>query len=416
MKVNYVTSKDLGSKIFADMFRMFKEHCYNYGHELIISEKAVNDCDIYHFHRPHMEDSLPENSVVTVHHDILETDGWLIFEQFEPIYKQANLIICLNSIQRDYLNTRGLYHTVVIPHGFNDSIFTEELRNKRNIGKINIGICSKSYHRRFKGEAYIHDLATQLDPGNIQFTLIGEGRSSDYDSLKSLGFEVLCYDSIPYILYGSVYNSLDIMLMVSNYEGGPASLPEALASGTPVFTTDVGMSRDLVEDNVSGIFLTGDISLDIKKIQKNLNRETITRLGKNATNSKKLITWSEVFNKQILHYKNILDSKQQFDNWPKSSWHDDVNAIYKIGNKLKHEIEENEITSNIPRPNKNKKLKTSSLRRLRPSSKIAIKSMLYIFTLRSNTKVREKARNHPERFLKESNNSVYRKLYNTFTS
>jgi glycosyltransferase involved in cell wall biosynthesis len=48
------------------------------------------------------------------------------------------------------------------------------------------------------------------------------------------------------------YQTCDVLLLTSNFEGMPRSVLEALASGLPVVTTDVGEARAVVIDGVSG--------------------------------------------------------------------------------------------------------------------------------------------------------------------
>ncbi|HFO4188992.1 TPA: glycosyl transferase family 1, partial [Escherichia coli] len=78
---------------------------------------AIDNADVYHYHRPHLESRLKENSVVTIHHDLYDTDPWLDYDKFHPRYMEAKKILCLNSSQQNYLNNKGLMNTEIIPHG-----------------------------------------------------------------------------------------------------------------------------------------------------------------------------------------------------------------------------------------------------------------------------------------------------------
>ena len=58
-----------------------------------------------------------------------------------------------------------------------------------------------------------------------------------------------------------VYADLDIVALTSNNEGTPVALIEALASGRPVVSTDVGGVKDVVDDGVNGYLVpAGDVS------------------------------------------------------------------------------------------------------------------------------------------------------------
>ena len=51
----------------------------------------------------------------------------------------------------------------------------------------------------------------------------------------------------------SLYHALDIYLITSREEGGPLGLLESVACGTPVASTNVGMAKDVIDNNVTGV-------------------------------------------------------------------------------------------------------------------------------------------------------------------
>ena len=59
------------------------------------------------------------------------------------------------------------------------------------------------------------------------------------------------YTDIP-----NYYYALDLYLVTSREEGGPMGLLESMASGIPVVSTNVGMAKDLIEDEVNGYITT----------------------------------------------------------------------------------------------------------------------------------------------------------------
>ena len=48
------------------------------------------------------------------------------------------------------------------------------------------------------------------------------------------------------------YHALDLYIVSSREEGGPKPMIESMASGVPVVTTNVGMSKDFIKDKVNG--------------------------------------------------------------------------------------------------------------------------------------------------------------------
>jgi len=49
------------------------------------------------------------------------------------------------------------------------------------------------------------------------------------------------------------YSSMDALLVASRFEGGPYTMLEAMACGTPVIATPVGLVPEVIEDGISGI-------------------------------------------------------------------------------------------------------------------------------------------------------------------
>lgn len=68
----------------------------------------------------------------------------------------------------------------------------------------------------------------------------------------------------------SFYQTLDLLLILSDYESGPNSLGEALASGVPVLSTKVGMCLSLLDDKI-GKTLDQDVDIFSTEIEKILS-------------------------------------------------------------------------------------------------------------------------------------------------
>lgn len=173
MLVNFVISQDKKSRIFSDIFRRYMDAEGLL--RVVVSEKPIDDANVYHYHRPQMETSLSAPSVVTVHHDLEDPDPFVAYERFHARYKEADHIVCLNSLQQEFLRKNGIEHTSIIPHGYDESLFTKKpIKAYDKNRKAVFGIISKRYPRRFKGEVYLYDLLNFLPPEEVRFVLVGE--------------------------------------------------------------------------------------------------------------------------------------------------------------------------------------------------------------------------------------------------
>ena len=306
MKINHVMSSNTQSGIYDSLVAYFEKYATDC--EIYKSEKPLEGMDIYHYYRPHLEKKLMDNSVVTVHHDLHDTDSWLSIDKFIERYKEAKSIICLNSNQEKILNNLGIENTIVIPHGYNENIFNinqKRIYNKSD--KLKIGLISKRYGRKVKGEAYFYEIIKYLDNTKFEFILVGDGRIDDAYKLQQWGFSVEVYEYLPYRSFNSLYKSIDVLLMISLFEGGPANIPEAIVTKTPVFGFDIGMVSDYVKDNKNGIILTGDVKQDAKimnsfAVDRNKFKKMIDECNKHHPN---LYSWQEVINKNVDVYKEI---------------------------------------------------------------------------------------------------------------
>ncbi|MEA3353366.1 MAG: glycosyltransferase family 4 protein [Campylobacterota bacterium] len=310
MTINKVMSNNVKSKIFDAFNNYFIQFSdFNY---TITDKPQDNNIDIYHYHRPNIETKLKPNSIVTVHHDLEDTDPWLHMDKFISRYKEASHIVCLNTIQQQILKQKGITNTTVIPHGYKDEIFEKkELRSYNKEKKITLGIVSKRYPRRVKGEAYLLELIKRLDSDKYDFILVGEGRSKDAALLGQYGFDVEVFNMLPYDLYPQVYKKIDFLLMISLFEGGPANLPEALASAVPVITKDIAMAHDMIKDKQNGILLTGDIEEDALKIDMlhTNNGELFNKLQQNLQEKQDILSWKQVVQAYEEVYKKAAGIK-----------------------------------------------------------------------------------------------------------
>lgn len=293
--VNHVMSNDVKSKIFDDFLEYFTTLSPpHFSH--IVSKEPIEDANVYHYHRPNLEKQIRSNSIVTVHHDLEDSDEWLHFSKFSSQYRQADVIVCLNSDQQNWLNSRGFTQTKVVPHGVQPRFFRTTRAASSAGEKVTIGIASRRYARRVKGEALLIEIAKRLPPSQTRFVLVGAGRSVDANALQELGFEVEVFEHLPYRLFSKFYASIDALMVLSWHEGGPACIPEAVAASVPVLTTRVGMANDLIAEHENGIFLNRDPDIDARKIAQFIqNTELRERLFAGAASRKSTArAWSSI--------------------------------------------------------------------------------------------------------------------------
>ncbi|WP_210165741.1 glycosyltransferase family 4 protein [Rhizobium sp. YS-1r] len=297
-------SSDLKSGIFSDFLGYLAE---NGGDDIshITTIAPLPDADVYHFHRPQLEDRLPANSVVTVHHDLAESDPWLDFSRFSQPYKDAGRIVCLNSQQYRWLTMRGYERLEIIPHGYNARFLHPIKRGSRP--KIILGLASRRYGRRVKGEALLFEIAKRLPPDKFGFLLVGPGRTQEAHFLLNFGFETRVFEHLPYRLFQRFYQEIDALLILSWYEGGPACIPEAIATATPIISTSVGMAPDYLKQGTNGILLKRNPDVDAEQIRTLADdpafHEVLNKGAHDLSNT--AISWMEVSMRYHRIYREV---------------------------------------------------------------------------------------------------------------
>lgn len=315
--INHVMSRDIKSGIFDSILDYFKKHSGS-EFEHIVSILPIDSADIYHYHRPHLESKLLENSVCTVHHDLNDPDPWHAKFRFIPRYMESSGVVCLNHTQKTILINQGVSHDkiYVIPHGYNRDYL--HLKSENSLSKfdaipdmkVTLGIASRRYGRRVKGEAYLLELAKRLDTNFFNFIFVGSDRTLSTIRVRDLGYESISYERLPYRIFQSFYEKIDILMMCSSHEGGPANIPEAVATGTPIFSSKIAMAKDIIEDGINGMFLTLNPDYDAERIMDICvyNRKNLLAMLHNAREKSSLaISWEESVMRNLDVYKNILN-------------------------------------------------------------------------------------------------------------
>lgn len=311
--VNHVFSSDLSSSIFEDLrWRLVRNTPADI--KLTFSKTRQPGHHIHHYHRPHLESHLADRAITTIHHDPADPHPWLAFEKFAPRYREARVNICLNSQQARFLAERDLTNTVVIPHGYDSAVLTPGAE-KHHDGqrKCVLGLISQRYPRRVKGEALLAELTKHLPRDLFSFVFVGEGRHLDLATVHGMGFEATCYEHLPYSLFGELYRGIDLLLILSLNEGGPACLPESLGAATPVAATRVGMVLDTVRDGENGVLLCGTPKVDAARLTALLDDKAagLNRLFAGcAAGQPGIATWDDILSRIFNLYRDIAGERR----------------------------------------------------------------------------------------------------------
>lgn len=121
---------------------------------------------------------------------------------------------------------------------------------------------------------------------------------------QSLGFKLSVAKDLNQDALKEWYKNIDLVVCASTSEGGPICILEAGASGAPIVTTDVGLAREIINDD-NGAKIKSSSASDIAEAIKSTfkNRDLMIQ---RALNLRKTIESNWTYSARIYEIKNIL--------------------------------------------------------------------------------------------------------------
>lgn len=164
-----------------------------------------------------------------------------------------------NQIQK--LTDKRIY---TIPFWINQNIFTQ-LSNKLEIRK-EYAIDQEAYLiGTFQRDTEGYDLKSpklskgpdrflnlidniSLQKNNLQILLTGKRRNYLIEELKKRKIKFYYHEMVDFKTLNKLYNTLDLYLVTSRYEGGPQAILECGITRTPILSTRVGIAPEILHE------------------------------------------------------------------------------------------------------------------------------------------------------------------------
>lgn len=118
-------------------------------------------------------------------------------------------------------------------------LYPGEVSEQFPIKKPLIGVFQRGFHEG-KGFDFMKSIAQYDILKNFKFLFVGSDWGEVSDIFNNNSIETRCHENEDYSTYPSLYGKVDYVLIPSLWEGGPMSLIEAYATGTPIISSDVG--------------------------------------------------------------------------------------------------------------------------------------------------------------------------------
>lgn len=242
---------------------------------------------------------------------------WRIFDWFVHLPLKAEKITALTKWEKKETEKLGVNSNKieVVPNGVNLEKYKK--KGKKNFFK-RIGIEGKTLlfvgqPTKRKGWNYFLQAMPKIletEP-DAKAVFIGYRKSKEMEeacenlgitrSVKFLGF-------LPEERKIESFQSADVFVFPTLYEGFGIVFLEAMASGLPIITTDVAGNKEIIEDRKNGLIVKPKNSEEIALAALNLlnNNKLISKIKKNNLDKVKNYDWKKVAKRFLQVYESVI--------------------------------------------------------------------------------------------------------------
>jgi glycosyltransferase involved in cell wall biosynthesis len=169
--------------------------------------------------------------------------------------------------------------TQVVLHGINPNFFrprpAERARFGIPPGVFSIGFSANhksNWDGQRKGIPVLLTVLERLHNQQVPFhlSITGSGWEEEVRQLRQRGIPANSLGFLPRADIPVFYSTIDAFLMTSSVEGGPLTVLESMACGTPAVATRVGLVPDVIRDGVSGFSTPVGAVEELTEALKNL--------------------------------------------------------------------------------------------------------------------------------------------------
>lgn len=223
--------------------------------------------------------------------------------------KGADTIISVSKTDLDYIKQK--YHitnkTYFIPNG----IDTVKFKNENTERKYITFIGRMSY---IKGIDIFLKLINALYDADksLRFLIIGDGPLKSLVLKAKRTLPIQYYKNFSYEEIQSIYNVSKFLIITSRFEGLPTTLLESLACETPVISSRVGGTSEVIINNQNGYLFNINnwkriITPMINLISDEKKLKTLGKNGRNLILEK--YSWDKITHNIYNIYKELLNRK-----------------------------------------------------------------------------------------------------------
>lgn len=310
MRVNILTPPRLGGPFYwaRDLASSLSESGVKAGHfyqvrKLLLSFFYQN-ADIVHTLIPIPFKLWKKPTVLTILGDYtIEPNIWQRF--YPKMIAQANAI----TIPSQHLKQKlGLNEAVVIPNAVFPERFKPaqyEARDKLNL----VTVMNFYFPNKVKGLLNIVEVLNRIESHRLKYTIIGGGQYLDAIKHQMTGTKVdvnftgFLPDPKPTLA------ASDIFLYYSYHDAFPIAILEAMASGLPIITNNVGAVSEIIDNGENGYIAQSDKNYLEHLLNLVTDPELRSKVGLKARQTvEQKFDWHSIVDRYIQLYNKLLTS------------------------------------------------------------------------------------------------------------
>jgi len=332
-KIEFYRPLQVPCKIFS--FKPKSKNIISYVNQMIDGyvENLPLDFDLYHTHDcvggnalfiMKKKGLLKSPTIRTVHHiDAFRSKELLDFQEMAVKYCDHKIVV--SKYWQRYLKNKlnidaHLVYNAVETDFFNPGVDGKAIREKHELGDRPIVLFVGGLEPRKGLEYLLMAIAlVQKKIPEVQLIVVGKGAFTSHPGEKTF-FNVLIKrldleDNVEFVYnikdveLAKYYAACDVFALPSRMEGWGLSLMEAMATGKPVVSTNVGGIPELVENKVNGYLCNpGDVTTLSKKIIYLLKNEDVAKeMGKMGLKKARSYSWEKTAKRVKNIYERIME-------------------------------------------------------------------------------------------------------------
>lgn len=254
-------------------------------------------------------------TVFTVHGTSIDTKLNSIFSRYIEKFILTQILYNIEiTVSQDFLKLKNINKKVIyIPNGVNYEKFIRiKARKTEKATVLFVG----RLHPQKNLINIIKAVNKAKEKIDFEFLIVGNGPQKPQIKklIKDLKLQktISMLDEVKGDDLINIYQSCDVLILCSVYEGQPLTLLEAWAAKKPVIVSRTGDSQYLIKDGRNGYLIKNyqDINEIAQVIEKALRNKNLSSLGQNGYNLvRKNFSWekSAIYTENV--YENLLNSK-----------------------------------------------------------------------------------------------------------